>query len=121
MQNPQSQSPSLEHFFALQPPLVAVAWQTKLIGQPVWLHGCAAQPLASAPVALGEQNVPVGQVNPSVQGNVSQRPVALQRWAAGQDVAVQAATQVVELMLQQGVRLDRQTSPVGQSPSTLQS
>ena len=50
-QNPQSQSPSLEHFFMVHPPLVAVVWQTKLIGQPVWLQGCGSQPCASAPAA----------------------------------------------------------------------
>jgi hypothetical protein len=50
MQYPQSQSPSAEHVFAVHPPLVAVVLQTKLVGQPVWLHGKSAQPCASAPV-----------------------------------------------------------------------
>jgi hypothetical protein len=34
-QNPESQSQSLEHRFAVQPPIVAVVWQTKSVGQPV--------------------------------------------------------------------------------------
>jgi hypothetical protein len=134
----------------LHPPLAAVVWQAKLVGQPVWLHGsgsqpCAsvpalpaahwspvaqvypalqstgAHPLASAPVALAEQVVPAGQVNPSVHGNVSQWPAALQRWVEAQDVAVQAGAQVVEILPQHGVTLDRQTLPVAQSLSREQS
>jgi hypothetical protein len=85
------------------------------------LQSCGAQPLASAPVALAEQSVPAGQVNPSVHGNVSQWPAALQRWVALHDVAVQAGEQVVESLLQHGVTLDRQTLPGAQSVSTVQS
>jgi hypothetical protein len=49
-QNPQaSQSLSVAHFLAVHPPMVAVVRQTKLIGQPVWLHGFSAQPWTSAP------------------------------------------------------------------------
>jgi hypothetical protein len=48
-QNPQSQSPSLEHFLTLHPPVVAVVVQTELIGQPVWLHGWSSQPCGSVP------------------------------------------------------------------------
>jgi hypothetical protein len=77
--------------------------------------------LASAPVALAEQTVPAGQVNPSVHGNVSQWPAALQCWVEAHDVAVHASAQVVEILPQHGVRLDRQTLPVGQSLSTVQS
>jgi len=43
-QNPESQSQSVEHGFALHPPTVAVVVQTKLAGQPVWLQGSAWQP-----------------------------------------------------------------------------
>ena len=85
------------------------------------LQSTGAQPLASAPAVLAEQTVPDGQVNPSLQGNVSQWPAALQRWPAAHDVAVQAGEQVVEVMVQHGVALDRQTLPVAQSPSTVQS
>jgi hypothetical protein len=56
-----------------------------------------------------------------VQRNVSQWPAALQRWVAVHDVAVQAGAQVVDVFPQQGVTLDRQTLPVPQSPSTVQS
>lgn len=48
-QYPQSQSPSLVHFFTLHPPLPAVLSQTELIGQPVWLHGKSSQPCGSVP------------------------------------------------------------------------
>lgn len=85
------------------------------------MQSTGAQPLASALVGPAEQAVPAGQVYPSVQGNVSQWPEALQRWVAVHDVAVHAAEQVVDIFPQQGVTLDRQTLPVPQSPSTVQS
>jgi hypothetical protein len=45
----------------------------------------------------------------------------LQRWVAPHEVAVHASAQLVETLVQHGVTLDRQTSPVGQSVSTEQS
>ena len=60
-------------------------------------------------------------MNPSVQGNTSQWPAALQRWVEAHDVAVHADAQVVESLVQHGVTLDRQTLPVAQSASTVQS
>ena len=50
-QNPASQSQSVEQGFGEHPPTVAVVLQTKLVGQPVWLHGSASQPCASVPAA----------------------------------------------------------------------
>jgi hypothetical protein len=85
------------------------------------LQRTGAHPLASAPAALAEQVVPVGQVYPSAQGNVSQCPAALQRSVEAHDVAVQAAAQVVDVMPQHGVTYDEQILPVPQSPSTVQS
>jgi len=48
-QNPESQSQSVEHGFGAHPPTVAVVLQTKLVGQPVWLHGSAWQPCGAVP------------------------------------------------------------------------
>jgi hypothetical protein len=76
--------------------------------------------LASAPVALDEQTVPAGQVNPSAHGNASQWPAALQRWVALHDVAVHAGSQAVESILQHGGVLDTQIWPVGQLVSSVQ-
>ena len=84
------------------------------------MQGCGAQPFPSAPVALGEQTVAAGHVNPSAHGNSSQWPAALQRWVALHEVAEHADSQAVESMLQHGSVLDTQTLPVGQSVSTVQ-
>jgi hypothetical protein len=84
------------------------------------VQGWGAQPFASAPVAPDEQTVATGHWNPSAQGNVSQWPAALQRWVALHEVAVHAASQAVESMLQHRSVLDTQTLPLGQSVSTVQ-
>jgi len=84
------------------------------------VQGWGAQPLASAPVAPGEQTVAPGQVKPSAHGNVSQWPAALQRSVALHEVAEHAASQAVDSMLQHRSVLDTQTLPVGQSVSTVQ-
>lgn len=120
MQTPQSQSPSVTHGLAVHPPTVAVVWQTKLTGQPVWLHGKRAQPFASEAPGVDEQKVPVGHAKPSLQGNASQCPAALHRWVPPHEVAVHAGLQAVVGVVQQSVGLEMQTLPEGQSLSTEQ-
>jgi hypothetical protein len=51
----------------LHPPLAAVVWQAKLVGQPVWLHGSGSQPCASVPALPAAHWSPVAQVYPALQ------------------------------------------------------
>jgi len=128
-QNPESQSQSLEHRFSVHPPIVAVTWQTKLAGQPVWLHGSATQPCPSAAAAPTWQTNPVGHVYPALQSTGTQ-PKPSAPFVPGEQVvpAGQGATpgalherlQVVGRWLQKHtVGPVKQKSFIGQSVSTV--
>jgi len=71
-QNPESQPQSLEHGFGVHPPIVNVVWQTKLAGQPVWLHGSFTQPCRSAAAAPTSHSDSVGHVYPALQSTGAQ-------------------------------------------------
>jgi len=71
-QNPESQSQSVEHGFGAHPPTVAVVLQTKLVGQPVWLHGSAWQPCGSVPDVPAAHRNPAGQGYPALQSTGAQ-------------------------------------------------
>ncbi len=72
IQNAESQSQSVAHDFGAHPPIVAVAVQTKLAGQPVWLQGNFTQPFPSAAADPISHAVPLGQVYPALQGTGTQ-------------------------------------------------